>query len=61
MWDVPHTEDNSDAGFTPTWRFRIITLGRGSYPENAFNLSLGCTPTLSYSYAGPDENTTTCV
>jgi len=26
MWDIPHTEDNSDAGFTLTWRCQIITL-----------------------------------
>ena len=31
MWDVLHTEDNSEAGFTPTWRYRIVILGRSSY------------------------------
>ena len=33
MWDVLHTEDNSESGFTPTWRYRIVFLDRGSYPK----------------------------
>jgi len=24
MWDIPHTEDNSDAKFTPTWKYRDL-------------------------------------
>jgi len=60
MWDDPHTEDNSEAGLTPTWRFQIVTPGRGPYPENASSLSLGCTPISGHSYAGPDVEAPIC-
>ena len=53
MWNVLHMEDNSEAEFAPTWRYRIVILGKGPYLKNAANLSLGCTPTSGHSYAGP--------
>jgi len=30
-------------GLLPCWRYRMVTLSRGPYPEDASNLSMGCT------------------
>jgi len=36
----PHTEDNLAAGLAH-WRYTIVTLDKGPYPEDASNLSMG--------------------
>ena len=59
LWDFSHAEVNSIVGFTPTRRYRIVTL---IYLEpqlgvDASNLSLDNILTSGYFFAGSTTNT----